>query len=699
MKLQRTRLLSASMVLAAVPFTGSSFISSASAANTIAVTAEAPSSQAVYGLAARLPKDTDAFISFYRLSDLWDGFRKSNFLKKVMANEMLVREMEIDKLQREWENNPMLQEYGKMAGSMLGGEVMVALPAGFVDNVAAILKQLPALQAALFHARLASPGGGDPGMPKEMLPVVEAVAELNIPPFIIAMKAGAHRETLKSLIGQALNEIPSDVMSRLSKTSSEVAGGHAFDHLTVKVEKVMPEEVQAEMKRDLSRAAGSEEKGEALAKKLLAKSATLSWGWVDDYFVLSIGSDTSHLKFVTATDSVLSHPDVVVRAAQFAVKKPISFSYTSQKAFRTLNDAGGFLKSLTSLVNAAKTAAPVKLDGVIAELKALNAKADTVWPNDADANVAAMWWDGGLHFESFGGARPRSYDCSKPLTIGSLATDKTFILLNGRANGPYRDKVFAWLEEMATSIWGIYQKEVKSMLPDDVRSGAAMGEMVALPMVKELWKSLQNFRAAMGDEGALIVNLDGAMPDIPQANIPPDVTAKGKIPRLAYVNELKDRAKLAEAWSGLKTIITSAAAFAGAQTGVDIKTEPVTKKEGGVELYGFELPLNTGDVWPHTAVNGTHWFLSTSPSFTVELAGKTPAAIGPACGGHWQINFPALWNFAADWVKLLPIGPDETEMAGFGLSLARSIGALEVRFAEESGQSHDSFRFSIKDAE
>jgi hypothetical protein len=486
-------------------------------------------------------------------------------------------------------------------------------------------------------------------------------------------------------------------MSRLDKTTSEVAGGHAFEHLTLKVEKVMPPEVQSEMKRDLTRAAG-EEKGEALAKKILSKTAELSWGWVDDYLVLSIGSDHSHLKFVTAADSVLTHPDVTVRAAQFAVKKPLSFSYTSQKALRTINEVGGILKMLVSLANTAKSVAPVKLDGVIAELKALDAKASAIWPNDADAAVGAAWWDGGLHAEAYGGPKPRAYDNSKPLTLDSLGSDKTFIQFTGRANSAERDKAFAFFEELAGSLWGLYQKEVKIMLPDDVRNGATMGEAFALPMIKELWKSLQNFRAAMGDEGTLLVNLDGTLPPIPQLELPPEIAGKGRIPRIAWVNELKDRAKLAESWTGLKTIISSAAAFAGAQSGVNIKTEPVTKKEGNLEIFGYELPIDTGDVWPHTAVNGTHWFFGTSPSFTKELAAKTPAPAGPPSGAHLQINFPALWNFGAEWVKIAPGGrPEEREMMNFAFSLARSIGSLDLRCGEENGQSHDVLRFSIKD--
>jgi hypothetical protein len=310
-----------------------------------------------------------------------------------------------------------------------------------------------------------------------------------------------------------------------------------------------------------------------------------------------------------------------------------------------------------------------------------------------------MWWDGGLHAETYGGNKPRSYDNSRPLSLANLSSDKTFLLMAGRSNGAHRDKVFAWFEDLAVSVYGIYQKEVKAMMPDDVRQGAAMGEMVALPMVKELWKSLQSFRAAMGNESALFLNLDGAIPEIPGSNIPPDIASKGKIPRLAWMNELKDRAKLTESWNGLKTIISSAAAIAASQTGMNIPTEPTTKTEGSLELYGYKLPVDTGDLWPHTAVNATNWFFSTSPSFTKELAGKTPAPGGPACGSHFKVNFNALWSYASDWVKLLPIGGGEEEKIGFALSLLRSVGGVDVVLGEESGQAHDQFHLSIKDIE
>ena len=408
MKLHRFRLLSASAALAAAPFVIPALSTQSYAAGPIV--AEAAATDSTYGLAARLPKDTEGFVSFYRLSELWNGFRKSNFVKKVLANEQLVQEMKLDELLSEWERNPVLQQYGTMAGSMLGGEVSIILPAGFSENFAVILKHLPALQSAFFVARQVSPGDS-PGMPAEMLPLVEAVAGMELPPVTFAMKAGEHRDELKALIGQALAQIPSEAMEKLTKSKSE-AGGGTFEHLTVKVGKAMPPDAQKNMRKDLAKVTGSKEKGNALADKLLAKTAELSWGWVDDYFVISLGSGHSQIKFATAVDSVLTNPEVAARAAQFAPKKPLSLSYTSQKALKTMGEMGGVLDTLASLADAAKKAgAPVDVDSIVAELKKLDTKASAIWPNDPDAMVGVSWWDGGLRGENFGGPKPRSGSC------------------------------------------------------------------------------------------------------------------------------------------------------------------------------------------------------------------------------------------------------------------------------------------------
>ncbi len=698
MKPPRLRFLPVSLALATLPFTGLIPVTQAHAAGPVTVAATT-ASESVYGFASRLPKDTEGFVGLYHLKDLWTGFKKSNFLKKILSNPEIVRELKITELVSEWENNPALQKYGTMAASLLGGEVIVSAPAGFTESVADLLKIVPSIQSAVLLSRASGPGSSRDAVPPEMLPVLEKAAALNVPPVLFAVKAGEYRADLKTLIAQALGGIPEEAMSKLDSVKFEVQGNQ-FEGLVVTLGKVMPEKDQAKMKAELLKATGSEEKASALAKKLLSKSFDLSWGWVDEYLVISVGSNHNHVKFVAASESVLTVPDVAVRAAGFAPKKPLTFSYTSQKTLKTLNELGGFFKSLVSLAEVLKTAKlPFKADGLVKELKTLEAKADVLWPNNPDAQVVASWWDGGYHAEYYGGNKPLAYDNSKPLTLGSFASDKTLLLAESRVNGAFRDQVFAFAEDIAQSVWRVYQKDVKPKMPDDARQGAAMAEMVGLPMVKELWKSLQAFRGALGNESAFFINLDGSIPEIPNAKIPPEVASKGKIPRIAFISELKDRAKLTESWNGVKTIISSLAAIAASQSKVNLPTEPVSKTSGDVEMFGYKFPIDTGDVWPHTAVSGSYWFFSTSPTFTKELAGRTATGSGPALGSHFKLNLKALWNFVADWAKLAPLDQEKEDQVAFALSLARCFGGVEVKTGEESGQSHDSFHIEIKDAE
>jgi hypothetical protein len=693
------RLFTASLALAFAPVLAGPLCNPVRAQE---AAAPAVALDSVYGLAARLPKDTEGFASLYRLRPLVEDFLKSNIVKKIKNHEQIARELELDDIERALDD-PQFRQYVELAAEALGNELTIAVPAGFSEKFAALIKAAPMLQAGFFMARavnIGPNGEAQPsGPPKELLPIIESMAALEMPPVILALNAGKQKEMLQALIGQGLNELPGEVTDKLESGKFE-AGGVSFDSFTLRVGKLLDDDDKRDMESDLGKAYGDEEKGKALAKKLQSKSVEIAWGWLDSHLILSIGPDHSHVKFVSAADSVLTHPDVAARAAQVAAKNPIGFTYTSQQAQRTLAAAGGFFDTLLSLADMAKKAgAPVNLDNVTKELQALDAKADALWPNDAVASVGAIWWDGGLNAEAWGGAKMRGLDSSKPLTFPSLASDKTFLLLAGRSDMAFSDKVWKFIEDTGVSIFSIYEKDVKGMMPDDVRQGAALGEAFGLPMVKELWKAVVNFRASLGAEAAILVNLDGAMPAIPGSPIPPDVVAKGRIPRVAWVSELKDRAKLTEAWGGVKSLLTNAAAIVAAQTGTNIKTEPVTKKEGDVELYGFELPMDLGDVWPHAAATASQYYLSSSPSFTKELAAKAPSAVSPALGLKAQVNFPALWIFADHWARLIPAGPEESEMIEFALTLARAVGSLDVQAGEEAGQSHSKLRWTLKDIE
>ncbi len=708
---------SAALLISAVSFTAVSCkkdepASSGGAASTTpagaAASGEAAVSSNSWGFAARLPKTTEGFVAFYRVSDLWNGVKDSNLVKKIMSNPVLAKEMELDSLKAAWEQNDQLRETAAMVEEFAGQEVVIAMPEGFTENVMKLVKTMgPFLNNAFTSgmqrtAKLAAEGQvAAPELsafeqfmksqtPEQLQAMLTNLTEADLPSVIVAMKAGGARAKLDGLVKQALDSMPPDAQQVFEKGTFK-DGKYEFQSLTLRVGKAMPPGKVESMKADFSKLAGDPAKGAALAEKVLAKTIELSWGWVDDHFVLALGKDHSHVKFSTAGDSVLSLPEVSSRAAAWQAKKPFSLSYVSQKTIRGLADAfGGVTDTLVSMMEMGASSSPFPLDGIIADVKKLGARATELWPNDASAMVGASWWDGGIHSESFGGAKPRALDASKPLTYSSLAGPATVFLYESRVNEAESDKSVAFFEEVCGTIYASYQKNIKPNLPAEMQGNIGMGEAIGIPMIKGLWKSVQDFRAALGSESAVLVNLDGAMPDLPQ--VPADMKS-AKIPRMLMVSDLKAPAKLAESWKGVGSVISTVIGL----TKAPVKAEPTEKKSGATTLWGWELPMDTGDLWPHTGVSGAHWFVGTSPSFTNEAAAKTPAPAGPASGAHVRINFNAVWDYAASLVPLAPNLPEQKKNMTDILDLCRALSEIDARTGEDKGDMHTTLFIGIRD--
>ena len=142
---------SAALLISAASFTAVSCkkdepAASGGATSTTPAGAAAPSEAAVssnsWGFAARLPKTTEGFAAFYRLSDLWNGVKSSNLVKKIMSNPVLAKEMDLDSLKAGWEQNVQLREAAVMVEEFAGQEVLIAMPEGFTENVTKLAKAI-----------------------------------------------------------------------------------------------------------------------------------------------------------------------------------------------------------------------------------------------------------------------------------------------------------------------------------------------------------------------------------------------------------------------------------------------------------------------------------------------------------------------------------------------------------------------------
>lgn len=711
------RHLSSALLFAAVPLAAVSCkkedaaAPAASPGSSAASAAAAPASAApvdasAWGFAAKLPRNTEGFLAFFNTASLVEGLLGSNWFGKIKSHPMFGPQ--VQQALSQMESDPQAKEVLGLVKEIAGKEIVLSLGEGTVSSFSKLKAVIaPVLQHAFKAAadgRLESQEVA-PGVftemsfydyilvnstPEQKATMLNALADTDLPPLQVAVKAGAAREKIDAFFKQALSSLPSEVEKVLERGTFKV-DGQEFQSLTFKIANIpaTPESIELEMKGFAS-LLGSEEKAKALQEKVKAKTFAAAWGWSGDYLVLALGKDLSQVKLASGAESVLAKPEVSKHAGAWQAKKPFVFGHLSQSAVQALN-GGSLLGLLADAVESSAGNTLVPVAPIAAGLRKLEKRATELWPNDADSLTTAAWWDGGVQAETFGGPKPRAFDSSKPLTFTAFSSASTFLSLVSRINEAERDKAFTFIEETCATLLEIWRKELKPGLPQEMAAQVGMGEAIGLPLVQGLWKGVQDFRSSLGAESALLVNLDGTMPPLP--NVPEELKSL-KIPRVLFASELKDRTMLATAWKGVGDFIGSVISLSNAP----IKATPLEKKDGDLTVWGWELPIDLGDTWPHTGVAGDRWYFGTSVSLTKETSAKTATASGSPAGAAVRVNFAVLWDSVTTIMAAAPnAGPQEKEIAQSMIELVRAISELNVITSEDAGSAHTKVHLRISD--
>ena len=665
---------------------------------------------ATYGFVAKLPKDVEAFSASYHLRDLVTGIASSKWADTLMSLPPIKGDRDIQRMVTQFQS-PEVQQVLGVVDAIVGQEFVVAMPAGFADKTKPLFDAyMDFVGVYIQNAVMAGMGGKSMGpreldqMMKNAAPdLIPAFAKAEVPPVLLVAKAGKAKAMIDGAMAQVLQQVGGGLPPAFEAGEFKV-DAYDFKSISVTAKKLIGPAQEEQLKTKLKELLEDDAKVKAVYAQIQTKRAEVAWGWVGEYFVLSIGSDHSHVKLAaTAADSALSIPDVNAPAGEFAAKKPLSLAYASRTLFDKFATKIEFSDAFTGITEELRgILKPDAIDGMRADVKKLEARAQTLFTPVFDSQVQVSWLEAGIHADSIGGQRDTMLDSSKPLGFSSLFGPTTFLFADSRSSVNTKLAV-DFLEDGAATLWSWYQKYGATMVPESERQGAQMIESVGLPLLKQAWGSLRSLGKALGSEGAFVLDLNGQMPTLPDV---PAFAASGKIPRLAYVAELKDRAALSESWKGFASIIKQVAALA--DTGANIP-EPQSMTEGGLEMFYVPLPVKTGDLLPHVAISKDRWILSTSPSFSKELA-ATPAAAGAPLGGLFEMNFTALWDLADKWLAVA----DKNSEAMFGagdarqfkairplidtaVQLARSVQGLEVKVSEEGGKAHSSVYLKLQD--
>ncbi len=661
-----------------------------------------------YGFAAMLPRDVDGFATYYHLHEMWAALANSKWAAELMAMQPIKENPQVQQALQQWKS-PQGEKGRELLEAVFGAEFSIVLPTSFGEKMKPLMDVYTKLMETYFQRAIMASFSGKPMTPEqtqqmlrdaapEMLPML---AKCDFPPMLFIAKAVKSKVDIDAAFKNLTAMVGVQLPPAFEVGSFKVADKYEFQSLHVSAKKLVPPQVEPQLKEML----GDEAKAKEAMGLITSKNAELAWGWVGDSFVVSFGADHSHVRFAaSAAESALSIPAVAQRAAQYAEKNPGSLGYMSKAILEKFGTKISFVPQFNAISEElGSILKPEQITGMRNDVQKLEGKAKEIFTSQHDDMVGVGYYENGLHSETYGGARfTAMLDAGKPLTFASLAGPAAFVLLDSRSSAN-SVKVTDFIEDAAVTAWSWYEKYGRTMVPEGERQGVTMVEMMALPMVKQLWNSSRTLGKALGSESAFVFDLGGAMPKLPDM---PPFLAEGKIPRLAWVSEMRDRAGVSEAWKGFSSLIKQLAALAP-QGAVP---EPQMKKDGDTELHFIPLPIPTDDLLPHIAITKDRWIISTSPSLTSELAAKPATAGAQALSTDMQVNFGALWNLADVWLKVADqniekmFGPADAKefqqmrpVLGTALKLARSIVSGKMQLTEEVGQSRASAHLKLED--
>lgn len=481
-------------------------------------------------------------------------------------------------------------------------------------------------------------------------------------------------------------------------------GNIPFKSFAVTVSKVLPPARQDQLKKMIATDVPDAATADDIFQSLLARHFEIAYGFVGDYFVVSIGADHSHLEFVSNfKDSLLARPETAV-AANYTYNPLFSFSWTSAEFFTVAQDRLELTPFYERVkADLAKTLAPADAQKLEGDLCRIDEKGRAVFDAKIQSMVGVSYRDHGLRCEVFGGLKPPALAASNPLKFSGVPTDSSFLWVDSQTDPAYSAAFWSWFEDLATTGYDTFQRLGVPKLTDGQRVQFGVLQNLAVPKITEFYKiAREQFGKALGNESALALDLAGEVPDLPM--IPPSFHDGGRMPRLAYLSDVRDRARLGQSWDGyfklardIALMIPQTAQLPGGLPG------PKRETVDGVTLSYYPLPrFQTGDLLPNVATTDKTFVVSTSRSYALDVskAAVKPVSSQKPLALDFRVNFKAAFDFADKWLALAAQNPelffpkDSAQAENFKKSapdlavLLRSLRAFEgikTQVFEENG--------------
>lgn len=654
-----------------------------------------------YGFAAQMPADTDSYSGFYQLGKMWDDFKQSKTVAAIMSNPLVKQALEKDVVRQarnEAQTDPEAAKRKAILKDMLGNEAFLALAQGSDVKLRAWTKLSDDINAARLQALLT---GGVQGMNDPrilMTAIVPDIKDLDIPPMILGFKLTTQKAALDSELAEAVKDLPAFVES----AAFTLDGGWQFKSLAVTFGKALPQEQQDSLKAAIAASLSDAQAADAAFQSLMARRLEIAYGYVGDYFIVSIGPDHSHLKFAgNYADSLLARPEVQ-KAADYTGKPVVAFSWASQKLMEAgrreflLMAAYEQIKKQLAQTLSADDVAKLETD-----IKRIDSEGKGVFDRPVAPLVGVEYRDHGLRGEVYGGVSFTSPGAV--MKFSGVPTDETFVWVDQVADPVLREAARVWIEDLASTGYETFQRVALPRLPLAGQMMFAPVQNMWVPRLVEFYKITRDqFSKGLGLENVFTMDLKGELPDVPE--LPPQLHG-GKSLRLAYLNQVQDRNLLGQSWDGYFKLANEIAQMMPQETREHMFPDGLPQPDGktldGVSLWYYNLPMQPSDFLPNVALTDKTFVASTSRSYSLELSKAAAAATGEQPGSlDIRVNFKPVFDFAGQWLAIASQNPDlffggiEEQEAEFKksepdiaslLQVLRAFGGMSIRAYQENG--------------
>jgi len=599
------------------------------------------------GIATKVPKDVDVFVSGYHA----DEMLMSLIAKVAVDVPSKGKDEELDQVISHM-GDEMFLFVGPGAGAqlqMIGTTYrdLTSAWAGFA--VGTMLDSMASKDSKPDFSKLADSLSN--GLVEKWLDVIEKDSRLRIPSVVMGWRPSPDKESeCFQAVGEGMDRLFSNTAGA-TPVSFEASGvrlvGYDFPGREVFADAI------AEGRGKLAEEAGSDELLKQLSperiERLLAAMEkvrfTIATGVLEGRVVIYFGDGQDGFRLATTPAESIAAIDDLKWIAGFAGKRITNLAYLSGsvvKAALPWLDLSDYWNSVAGAIRP-----PLKEERLLREI--LTSLADTghdLAKRDASAWSAIICEDDGWRYESQGGWPDPSLDYETPLRMTDAAlAAKPAIRAQWVQNRGWNDLSWKRLEHFGVLI--------DSLVGEIEASGNPMIAMVPEGITTRLIKEVQDinhayrdeFRSGIGNELALVADFEGEMPAIP--GISEETVKNGKAPRFIIARPVRDRAKLDAAGKSFAASWRSLTAWASELSGSNLPLIlPQSLESNGLVTWYPPMPFIGGDFVPGVTLNDEVWMLGTSRSMAGEFSKylKTSGA-GDEKGMIVEIDFAAVRNW------------------------------------------------------